>query len=178
MDSLQPLDCIQSPRTCMRARVHPLQRPPCARRASHRHVKCEPADQQTGSPDSARLDGPCKRLRLSTLPITQYKRSHMEWGFTLLKCILTCENRRQGGRGSSRPGWRRQRRIRPLRFFICNWPFALACTRRHATLLYVRQDTLAVRSSWPSPLHRRKCSGLFSCPTPVAWPTVASATVV
>jgi hypothetical protein len=36
----------------------------------------------------------------------------------------------------------------------------------------------AVRSGWPSPLRCRKRSGLFSCPTSVAWPTVASAAVV
>jgi hypothetical protein len=35
-----------------------------------------------------------------------------------------------------------------------------------------------VRSGWPSPLRCRKRSGLFSCPTSVAWPTVASAAVV
>jgi hypothetical protein len=57
------------------------------------------SDQQTDHPDSARLTDPCKRLRLNTLAITVYNTYHIEWGFTLLECILTCQNRRQGGRG-------------------------------------------------------------------------------
>jgi hypothetical protein len=77
---------------------------------------------QTDHPDSARLTDPCKRLRLNTLAITVYNTYHIEWGFTLLECILTCQNRRQGGRGSRLADWRRQRRIPPLRLFFANWP--------------------------------------------------------
>ncbi len=80
------------------------------------------SDQQTDHPVALRLDGPCKRLRLSTLAITVYNTYHIEWGFTLLECILTCQNRRQGGRGSRLADWRRQRRIAPLRLFFANWP--------------------------------------------------------
>jgi hypothetical protein len=41
------------------------------------------ADHQTDHPDSAGLDDPCKRLRLSTLAITVCNTRHLEWGFTL-----------------------------------------------------------------------------------------------
>ena len=84
-----------------------------------------------------------------------------------------------GGRGSSRSWRRRRRRIAPLRFFCANWPLR-ACV--HSSLCYIplrlARHFPAVRSGWPSPLHRRKCSGLSSCPTLVACPTVASAPVV
>jgi hypothetical protein len=41
---------------------------------------------------------------MSGLPLTQYNAYHMEWGFTLLECILTRENRQAGGEGV-RPGY-------------------------------------------------------------------------
>jgi hypothetical protein len=102
----------------------------CERSATPRSARRAPlvarqsalVEHHSGWSDTTGLDDPCKRLICSTLAITQYKRSHIEWGFTLLECILTRQNRRQGGRGSSR-SWRRRRgRIRPLRFFCANWP--------------------------------------------------------
>ena len=137
------------------------------------------AERHSGHPYTCRLTGHCKRLICNTLAITQYNAYHMEWGFTLLECILTRQNRRQGGRGSSRSWRRRRRRIAPLRFFCANWPLR-ACV--HSSLCYIplrlARHFPAVRSGWPSPLHRRKCSGLSSCPTPVAWPSLRMAACV
>ena len=120
------------------------------------------------------LVGHCKRLRLSRLAITVYNTYHMEWGFTLLERILTRQNRQAGGEGV-RPGCTAETSTHsPPQIFLRQLaPFFLAHTRRHATFPYVLQDILpAVRSGWPSPLRRRKRSGLSSCPTSVAWPSL------
>ena len=90
-----------------------------------------------------------------------------------------CETRHRGGRGFDLLLRRRRRRISPLRFFCANWPLR-ACASPSPCYIHLRlaRHFPAVRSGWPSPLHRRKCSGLSSCPTPVAWPSLRMAACV
>ena len=59
----------------------PALTPRVTRLASHRHVTSAPAVHQFDAPYTCRLDDPCKRLRLSMLPITVYNTYHMEWVF-------------------------------------------------------------------------------------------------
>jgi hypothetical protein len=63
---------------------------------SHRHVKSDLAEHQTGAFGTSRLSHPCKRLRLSGLPITQYNTRHMEWGFYSVKPAIGAEGVRPG----------------------------------------------------------------------------------
>ena len=89
---------LPSHETTARASGHPS--PP--RRASHRHVKCDPAERHFGAPYTCRLNDPCKLLRMSMLPITQYNGCHMEWVFLQSRSVNSqCETRHRGGGGST-----------------------------------------------------------------------------
>ena len=100
----------------------PALTPRVTRRASPRHVTSAPTEHHSGHPYTCRLDDPCKWLRRSTLPITEYYVRHMEWVFTESNGEFTERNQRQGGRGFDLDIRRRRRRIRPLRLFCANWP--------------------------------------------------------
>jgi hypothetical protein len=94
-------------------------------------------DARFDDPDTLRLADPCKPLSSSTLPITEYYVRHMERGFYSVKPAI-------GGAGG-RPVITTATATHspPQTFFRQLAPFALACTRRHATFPYVVQDTSA-----------------------------------
>jgi hypothetical protein len=58
---------------------------------SHRPVKSDLAEHQSGASGTSRLTHPCKRLRLSRLPITMHNVRHMEWGFYRVKPAIGAE---------------------------------------------------------------------------------------
>ena len=84
--ALRPLDCIQSPR----ARARASYGPPCV--PSARQTRPRRAPFRWSHPLG--LDGPCKLLRPSALPITMHNVRHMEWGFYSVKPAI-------GGGGGS-----------------------------------------------------------------------------
>ena len=99
-------------------------RPPLVRPAAQlvRHVTSAPSRAPFRWSHQLGLTYPCKRLRCSALPITIYKRSHLEWVFTERNGEFTEKNQTQGGRGFDSAWRRRRRRIPPLRLFFANWP--------------------------------------------------------
>jgi hypothetical protein len=114
--------------------AHPRTTRPAHPSTSHRPVKSDPADHQSGAPGRPRLSHPCKLLRLSRLAITMHNVRHMEWRFYRVKPAT-------GGEGV-RPGYTTATATHspPQIFFRQLAPFAVDATRRHATFPYVVQD--------------------------------------
>jgi hypothetical protein len=78
----------------MTARPRPAR--PARPSTSHRPVKSDLADPQSGTSGRPRLTCPCKLLRLSGLAITMHNVRHIEWGFYSVKPATGGEGVRPG----------------------------------------------------------------------------------
>ena len=147
-------------------------RPPLVRPGAQlvRHVKRGPPEHHSGHPYTRRFTHHCKRLQMSRLPITKYNTRHMEWGFYSVKPAT-------GGEGV-RPGYTTATTTHnPPQIFLRQLAPFRACTSPSPCYIPLRppRHLPAVRSGWPSPLHRRKCSGLsLSPPCTLHWCGVPS----